>query len=63
MMPTPTFVERNCEHCRKRVRAWFMPGDEPTVPYLEVECPNPGCLKPVAFDPPGQFMSIEIVPD
>ncbi len=57
-------VVRFCDHCKQRVRAWFEPDGKPHEPYLEIECPNPACRKPVAFDPSliGEYIWSEIVP-
>lgn len=59
MTGTPIPVERDCPHCGEGVRAWFMPDGKPRDPFLEVDCPN--CDGGIPFDPPGEFLNIELV--
>jgi hypothetical protein len=53
-------VERDCPHCKRKVRAWFLLDGELRDPLLEVECPFSDCRKCVPFDPPGKFLHIEV---
>lgn len=52
-------VERDCPHCKRRVRAWFLHDGKFRDPFLEVECPYSDCQKGVPFDPPGEYLHVE----